>query len=305
MATTRSGLSRPPFLARQTSTCDRCNKPVDVGARLFPIAAASASTRRGGWRWVHFECAPDNATLPLCKHWQRSGQCSLHTTGRCSFRHPERAKVAIDEVICTGRQSQCCVIFHHLRKAYNIGSIVRSAVAFGATRFCFVQENTERGTGASHAKTSRVTRDRAFWRLPWHNMSVEQLNTLYNPGLSFERFDSLRACCDALRSDHFSITGIEIDRRSIDVCRTEQWCKPRTALLLGREGTGLSEESKALCDGLVVIEQFATMNASLSVVVAASIVLHHFASWAKQQDMTGKSNVAILGDKFVPNVQEK
>ncbi len=66
-----------------------------------------------------------------------------------------------------------------------------------------------------------------------------------------------------------------------------------TALMLGNEGAGLSPKQLSLCDGLLYIPQHGAGTASLNVTVAASIVLHHFAVWARLPE-TGRE-----GAKFV------
>ncbi|CAI5486908.1 unnamed protein product [Closterium sp. Naga37s-1] len=76
-----------------------------------------------------------------------------------------------------------------------------------------------------------------------------------------------------------SICGVEI----VDNARPIQ-SHPftgNTAFLLGNEGTGLSPTELAVCDSFVYIPQHGPGTASLNVIVAASIVLHHFAVWAQ------------------------
>eukprot|EP00397_Hematodinium_sp_SG-2012_P053363 GEMP01063658.1.p1 GENE.GEMP01063658.1~~GEMP01063658.1.p1 ORF type:complete len:101 (-),score=25.91 GEMP01063658.1:530-832(-) len=51
--------------------------------------------------------------------------------------------------------------------------------------------------------------------------------------------------------------------------------------MLGNEGTGMNEKQMAACDYFVYIPQYSEATASLNVAVAGSIVLHHFALWAK------------------------
>jgi tRNA C32,U32 (ribose-2'-O)-methylase TrmJ len=71
-----------------------------------------------------------------------------------------------------------------------------------------------------------------------------------------------------------------------------------TALLMGNEGRGLSDEHAQLCDHLVYIPQYSGATASLNVNAACAVVLHHFALWAGLQEhpKTGaKFDVAIPG----------
>jgi hypothetical protein len=75
------------------------------------------------------------------------------------------------------------------------------------------------------------------------------------------------------------ILGVEIDDSAAPV--TSHPFTGPTAFLLGNEGQGLSARQLALCDGLVYIPQHGPGTASLNVSVAAGIVLHHFATWAR------------------------
>jgi tRNA C32,U32 (ribose-2'-O)-methylase TrmJ len=59
------------------------------------------------------------------------------------------------------------------------------------------------------------------------------------------------------------------------------------------QGVGLSEREKRICDMFVFIPQYGHGTASLNVSVAAGIVLHHFAVWAKYPEQ------ARINDKFV------
>ena len=49
----------------------------------------------------------------------------------------------------------------------------------------------------------------------------------------------------------------------------------------GLQGSGLSVQQASLCDAFVYIPQYGAGTASLNVTVAASIVLQHFAVWAR------------------------
>ena len=61
------------------------------------------------------------------------------------------------------------------------------------------------------------------------------------------------------------------------------------------QGRGLSEGQIRVCDSFVYIPQYGSGTASLNVYVAASIVLHHFATWAgyhEQSRTAGKFDLS-------------
>lgn len=77
--------------------------------------------------------------------------------------------------------------------------------------------------------------------------------------------------------------GVEICEGAQPVSRGQAFRGP-TAFMLGNEGQGMSERQMSLCDRFVYIPQFGPGTASLNVAVAASIVLHEFATWAGYQE---------------------
>ena len=103
--------------------------------------------------------------------------------------------------------------------------------------------------------------------------------------------------------------GVEItpDAKSV----AEEPFDGPTALLMGNEGHGLTEAQKEACDSFVYIPQFGDGTASLNVSVAAGIVMHRFASWAKynehkRDEGVDKYAVTVLPDpKTLPRTAEQ
>lgn len=75
------------------------------------------------------------------------------------------------------------------------------------------------------------------------------------------------------------ILGVEITSDALSVA-DEPFDGP-TVLMMGNEGHGLTDKQKAVCDGFVYIPHFGNGTASLNVSVAAGVVMHRFASWAR------------------------
>merc|ERR1711920_903948 len=61
---------------------------------------------------------------------------------------------------------------------------------------------------------------------------------------------------------------------------------------MGNEGSGMSDKQLAVCDFFVYIPQYSNSTASLNVLVAGSIIMHHFALFA------GFQQAGISGYKF-------
>lgn len=57
-----------------------------------------------------------------------------------------------------------------------------------------------------------------------------------------------------------------------------------TCFMLGNEGAGMSEKQMEVCDFFTYIPQHSRKTASLNVLVAGSIIFHHFAIWAQFEE---------------------
>ena len=87
------------------------------------------------------------------------------------------------------------------------------------------------------------------------------------------------------------ILGVEIVESAVPI--ESHPFDGNTAFIMGNEGDGMTPNQKAICDGFVYIRQHGTGTASLNVAVAASIVMHHFSTWA------GYEERARVGEKYV------
>lgn len=155
------------------------------------------------------------------------------------------------------------VVVHNIAKRHNVGTLARSATAFGVKELILVGRRDFNSFG-SHGSTSH---------------------------LPFRHFHSLSDARNFLKEKDCDICGVEITDSALPV--NEHPFKRSTAFLLGNEGTGLSTKECEICDFFVYIPQYGCGTASLNVTVAASIVLHHFGVWA------GFSERSRDGHKFI------
>ena len=154
-----------------------------------------------------------------------------------------------------GGRPQMVVLLYDISKKKNVGTLVRSAVAFGVTKFIVVGRKRDLRTFGSQG-----TRD-------------------YMQFVYFDKFKDAVAC---LRRSGFRICGCEIAE-----CARSVASRPfsgHTAFLFGNEGSGLNSKALAACDDFVYIPQYGRGTASLNVSVAASIALHQFAVWARYNE---------------------
>ncbi|KAI4304115.1 hypothetical protein MLD38_039670 [Melastoma candidum] len=159
------------------------------------------------------------------------------------------------------------VVVHNVAKRHNVGTLARSATAFGVKEVIVVGRRDFNSFG-SHGSTSH---------------------------LSFRHFSSLPLARSFLKEKGCDICGVEIREGAVDVCR--QPFQRSTAFLVGNEGTGLSEKECEICDFFVYIPQYGSGTASLNVTVAASIVLHHFAVWAGFPERIRDGNKFVVAEK--------
>lgn len=142
------------------------------------------------------------------------------------------------------------VILHGINNPVNVGAILRSAEAAGATAAI----STSKTADPYSPKALRGAMGSAF-RLPlWHGPSYAEV-------IAWCHERGIKTICAAVEaaSPHTAI----------------DWTMP-TALILGQESTGLSPEELALADGAVKIQMHGSVE-SLNVSVAAAVMLYEAA----------------------------
>ncbi|KAK9664833.1 hypothetical protein RND81_14G072000 [Saponaria officinalis] len=161
------------------------------------------------------------------------------------------------------------VVVHNIAKRHNVGTLARSATAFGVSELILVGRRDFNSFG-SHGSTSHVR---------------------------FRHFHSLQQAHSYLKEKDCDICGVEITESAMPV--NQHPFRKSTAFLLGNEGTGLSTKECEICDFFVYIPQYGCGTASLNVTVAASIVLHHFGVWAGFSERTRDGNKFIVAERPV------
>ncbi|KAL0548311.1 hypothetical protein IC582_012759 [Cucumis melo] len=165
------------------------------------------------------------------------------------------------------------VVVHNIAKRHNVGTMARSATAFGVSELILVGRRDFNAFG-SHGSTSHIR---------------------------FRHFHSLLDAQTFLKEKDCDICGVEITDNAVAV--NQHPFKRSTAFLLGNEGTGLSAKECAICDFFIYIPQYGVGTASLNVTVAASIVLHHFGVWAGFPERCRDGNKFIVAERPVRQVK--
>ncbi|KAI3825436.1 hypothetical protein L1987_06923 [Smallanthus sonchifolius] len=164
------------------------------------------------------------------------------------------------------------VVIHNIAKRHNVGTLARSATAFGISEVILVGRRDFNAFG-SHGSTCHIR---------------------------FRHFYSLSDARLFLKEKDCDICGVEITDNATAV--GSHPFRKSTAFLLGNEGSGLSAKECQVCDYFVYIPQYGCGTASLNVTVAASIILHHFAVWAGFPERTRDGNKFVVAERPVHKV---
>ncbi|EUD66178.1 hypothetical protein C922_03373 [Plasmodium inui San Antonio 1] len=163
---------------------------------------------------------------------------------------------------------QMYVAIYNIGKKKNIGSIVRSCVAFGVSKIFVVSRKRNQVNFFGHMGTCEY--------------------------ITIEYFSTMKELKTHLRENGILLYGCEITGSAVPVTR-RPFVHKDTAFLFGNEGTGINDETLSYCDKIIYIPQYGNGTCSLNVSVSCAIILHHFAVWADYPE------VGISGKKFVLN----
>lgn len=145
------------------------------------------------------------------------------------------------------------LMVENVRKEHNMGSMLRSACAFGVKSVLLC---------GTHGVKSFASANGAG------RMTVLPFPDGVEPAVAWLRQEV----------SGISICGVEITSASESIFRSP-WRGP-TALLMGCERSGLSKKALHCCDHVVHIPQFGSRVASLNVATAAAVAMSWYVAWA-------------------------
>ncbi|NKI35027.1 tRNA (guanosine(18)-2'-O)-methyltransferase TrmH [Wenzhouxiangella sp. XN79A] len=157
---------------------------------------------------------------------------------------PERRQ-RIEATACS-RQHDLTVFMERVHKPHNLAAVLRTCDAVGIQRAHAVP--------GSHGLPSINTTSQGAQR--W---------------IDLERHPDTATALGALKAAGFACYAAHFSERAVDF-RSVDYTRP-TALVLGTEKFGVSDEALALCDGEVIVPM-AGMTQSLNVSVAAAVILY-------------------------------
>lgn len=150
-------------------------------------------------------------------------------------------------------QREFFVIAHNIRSLYNVGSIFRTADAFGVTKIYLTGYTGTPANPTHKAKIGKVALGAEVW-VPW------------------EYSKSPQALIRVLKRQKVVIVGLENNtKKTADISKFK--AKGSLALILGEETTGINRSLMKLCDELVEIPMRGKKE-SLNVSVAFGIAAY-------------------------------
>lgn len=151
-------------------------------------------------------------------------------------------------------QKQFFVIAHNIRSLYNVGSIFRTADAFGVTKIFLTGYTGTPLNPVHNEKISKVALGAEGW-VPW------------------EKSPTAFAVVRTLRKMHPKITVVGLENNVIAKPLNKFKPKFPLALILGEERQGISKPLLKLCDAIVEIPMLGKKE-SLNVSVAFGIAAY-------------------------------
>lgn len=247
------------------------NEPASAAEATTPAAAEHASSAAETAAASSSSSSAAAAARPSKKSKSAAPVVELSEEERAAKRAAREARLAAVASLASENlvplfpgRPECRVLVYNLSKKGNFGTLVRTAVAFGATQMIVV------GNRKINTLGQQATARFIGWKF----------------------FDSFTPAVEWIKAEGWKLVGIEIGARAVSV--TTRPFSDKTVFVLGNEGAGLDQKTLDACDSVVYIPQYGRGTASLNVATAAAIVLHHFAEWAQYPTHTD-----VEGAKFV------
>ena len=141
------------------------------------------------------------------------------------------------------------IVSENVTNAPNIGSLFRTADAFGIEKLILCGEHIT--LGRKMMKTSRATEKSVTYEMRTHALEV----------------------VSELKAQGYAIIALEITDKSTSLHEFKFPKNKKIALLIGDENFGVSKDLLNLCDAVIHVDMFG-QNSSMNVVQATSVTLY-------------------------------
>jgi 23S rRNA (guanosine2251-2'-O)-methyltransferase len=180
---------------------------------------------------------------------QKVGGDAVHQ-GVIAVINPEKLYTSFDEVVASIKGNPCFVLLDELHDPHNVGAIIRSAAAFGASAILMPEHNQSPITGTVIKTSAGIA-----FRIP------------------IVRIGNVNQTMRKLKDEHgFWSYGLVMEGDT--ELKKAQFDTP-TLFVVGNESTGIREKTLELCDVKLSIPMHPGCE-SLNASVAASVVLYEW-----------------------------
>lgn len=183
----------------------------------------------------------------------------------------ERRKARLESVL-RKRQTGLTIVIENVWDPHNVSAILRSADAVGIRTVHLLYTIEKPPNLKRHGKQSSASAKK------W---------------LEFRVHDSVDACFEALRAENFKVYASHLTNHAIGLHDID--FTSNTAIILGNEHRGVSEEACARADGVYFIPMMGMVE-SLNVSVAAAVSLYEA---LRQRNEAGLYDSPQLGEDGV------
>jgi 23S rRNA (guanosine2251-2'-O)-methyltransferase len=154
------------------------------------------------------------------------------------------------------------IIAHDMRSIHNVGSLLRTAEGFGASKV-YLTGYTPYPIKSGDDRLPHLARK--------IDAQISKTALGAEHGQPWEQVESIKSLLNSLKERGFTVAGLEQNNKSIAL---PEFTPPeKIAVLLGSEVEGLAQELIRLCDVLLEIPMYGQKE-SFNVVQAAAICLY-------------------------------
>jgi 23S rRNA (guanosine2251-2'-O)-methyltransferase len=161
-----------------------------------------------------------------------------------------------------GEGQDLALVLVNIRSAYNVGSILRTAEFFGASRILMV------GITPYPALANDQRLPHVKNKL---DMQIKKVSLGAESNLSLEHFEDLESAVAKLKTSGYEVVAAEQAERSESIYSFKPKVGP-LAILFGEETKGLTKDQLSLADRVVEIDRFGKKE-SLNVSVSVGVIL--------------------------------
>jgi tRNA (guanosine-2'-O-)-methyltransferase len=176
-------------------------------------------------------------------------------------QHLTERKRQLFDIVVTQRTRHITIVLEDIFQAQNVSAILRSAESWGVQDLHVVENNH------SYTHHRRIARGSNDW------LTVHRYNKTTNNSAQ---------CLEHLRNEGYQILTTALHHEAIPLHQVD--LSKKTAIVMGTELTGASQEALDLCDHKLLIPMFG-FTESLNVSVAAAVIMQNLTARLRSENI--------------------